>query len=137
MSQRVYTDAIGWHGVQRRGGDAMSQRVFTETEIKDVNALREAAKEIGVPITESGDRVAFGGKWAGPTVGGIQYGSGIDVKSGELYYDREFFTPETFNPLKQAYAVAKYQIECMRQGVQIESKEVDTQGNVVLMCSLA
>jgi hypothetical protein len=115
----------------------MSQRVTTETEMKDVSVLREAAKAIDVPLTENGDRVAFGGKWAGPTVAGVQYGSGIDVKSGELYYDREFFKPETFNPLKQAYASAKYQIECMRQGVQIESKETDANGNVILMCSLA
>lgn len=115
----------------------MSQRVMTETSIDNIELLREAAKAIDVPIKESGDRVDFGGRWSGPAQYQGAYGSGIDVKTGQLFYDVEFFKAEQFDPLKQAYAEAKYKLECMRQGVQIESREVDAQGQVVLMCSLA
>lgn len=115
----------------------MSQRVYTETEFRDADVLREAAKSIDLPLKENGDKIEFGGKLAGSNVNGVQYGSGVDIKTGQLHYDDMFFKPEMFNPLKQAYTEKKHAVECMRQGVQIESREVDANGNIVLLCSLA
>jgi hypothetical protein len=44
--------------------------------------------------------------------------------------------PEKLGSLRQLYGEARYLAECERQGTTVESRSVDKDGNVVLMCSM-
>jgi hypothetical protein len=108
----------------------MSHRVTTETEMKDARLLAQAAKTAGVTFTESsGGLIHF--------TGGLLGGAILNLKTGQVSGDSDYgHTTEVLGGLRQAYGEAKYKAECIRQGIQIESRTVDREGNIVLMCAM-
>ncbi len=107
----------------------MSHRVTTETEIKDKALLVQACKTTGITFSEQGEQIRFtSGKMANAT---------LDLRTGRITGDSDYgHTSSGLGELRQAYGEAKYKGECARQGIQIESRSVDREGNIVLMCSM-
>lgn len=107
----------------------MSHRVTTETEIKDKVLLAQACKTAGITFTEAGEQVRF-------TSGKLQNAS-LDLRTGRITGDSDYgHTHEGLGVLRQCYGEAKYKAECARQGISIESRTLDREGNIVLMCSM-
>lgn len=107
----------------------MSHRVTTETEIKDKALLTQACKTANITFSEHGETIRF--------TSGSMSGATLDLKSGRITGDSDYgHTHDGLGVLKQAYGEAKYKNECSRQGIQIESRTVDREGNIVLMCSM-
>jgi hypothetical protein len=107
----------------------MGHRGTTETEIRDKTLLAEACKIAGVTFTRSGERVRF-------TSGQLQNAT-LELRTGRIEGDTDDgHTPSSLGTLRQAYAEAKYNSECLRQGITIESRTIDREGNVVLMCRM-
>jgi hypothetical protein len=107
----------------------MSHRVTTETEIKDKALLAQACKTAGITFTEAGDTIRF-------TSGSLAHAV-LDLKSGRITGDSDYnHTRDGLGSLRQAYGEAKYRNECSRRGIQIESRSVEKNGDIVLMCSM-
>jgi hypothetical protein len=107
----------------------MSHRVTTDTEIKDRVLLTQAAKSAGVTFTEHGSTIRF---TSGPLASAT-----LDLSTGRITGDSDYgHTSSGLGVLKQHYGEAKYKAECSRQGIQIESRSLDREGNIVLMCSM-
>jgi hypothetical protein len=108
----------------------MSHRVTTETEIKDKALLTQACKTAGVTFAEMGqESIRF---TSGPLSNAV-----LDLRSGRITGDSDYgHTTSGLSILKQHYGEAKYKNECARQGIQIESRNVDHEGNIILMCSM-
>jgi len=109
----------------------MSHRVTTETEMKDRELVKAACKAQGVSFSDSaGNTIHF--------TGGKLQGASLDLKTGRISGDTDYgHNAKTLGALRQAYGEAKYRFECARQGIQIESREVDKAGNIVLICAMA
>jgi hypothetical protein len=108
----------------------MSHRVTTDTEIKDKTLAIQACKTAGISYVEQGnDSLRF-------TSGKLNNAT-LDLRSGRITGDSDYgHTSEALGVLKQAYGESKYRQECMKQGISIESRVVDQQGNIVLMCAM-
>lgn len=108
----------------------MSHRVTTETEIKDKVMLTQACKTANISFVDQGqDQVRF--------TSGALANAVLDLKSGRISGDSDYgHTSSGLGVLRQAYGEAKYKSECARQGIQIESRSLDHEGNIVLMCSM-
>lgn len=107
----------------------MSHRVTTETEIKDRVLLTQAAKAAGITFTEHGNTVRF--------TSGAMSGATLDLGTGRITGDSDYgHTASGLGALRQSYGEATYRNQCGRQGIQIESRTLDREGNIVLMCSM-
>lgn len=108
----------------------MSHRVTTETEIKDKTLALQAAKTMGITAVENGkDSLRF---TSGPLAN-----SYLDLRTGRITGDTDYgHSASSLGALTQAYGEAKYRQECLRQGISIESREIDREGRIVLMCSM-
>jgi hypothetical protein len=108
----------------------MSHRVTTATEIRDRNLLAQAAKLAKIEYREDGDLIHF-------QTGPLAFAT-LDLRTGIISGDVDYgHTQSSLGALRQAYGEVKYKTECMRQGIQIESRQVDERtGDVVLLCAL-
>ncbi len=108
----------------------MSHRVTTETEMKDREILKSACKQQGVSYSEQGNNIRF---TSGPLANAT-----LDLSTGRVSGDTDYgHSRQTMGALKQAYGEAKYTFECVKQGIQIESREVQKDGKIVLICAMA
>jgi len=104
----------------------MSHRVTTETEMTDANLVATVLRAAGIEFTmqkknvliSEGDATAI-----------------LNLKTGRLTYSTGP-VPEKLGLLKQLYAEATYRAACMREGVTIESRTVDKNGDIILMISV-
>jgi hypothetical protein len=108
----------------------MSHRVTTETEIKDKALLMQACKTAGITFADHGnDHVRF--------TSGKLSNAVLDLRTGRITGDTDYgHTESGLGVLRQAYGEAKYKDECHRQGISIESRTVDKNGDIILMCSM-
>lgn len=108
----------------------MSHRVTTDTEIKDKALAIQACKTAGISYTEQGnDVIRF-------TSGGLQNAT-LDLRSGRITGDTDYgHTQDKLGALRQAYGEAKYRYECQKQGISIESRQTEKNGDIVLMWSM-
>ena len=104
----------------------MSHRVTTETEMTDANLVANAMQAAGIEFTVQKRNVVFSDGDAKAI---------LNLKTGRLTYPTGAI-PEKLGLLKQLYAEAIYRAGCERQGITIESRSVDKDGNIVLMCSV-
>lgn len=109
----------------------MSHRVTTETEIKDKGLALQALKQAGFSYREvSPDTLTI-------TSGPMTHAS-LNLTTGTVSGDTDHgHSRDSLGVLKQFYGEAKYRAECLKQGIQIESRQLDKQGNIVLMCAMA
>jgi hypothetical protein len=108
----------------------MSHRVTTQTEIKDKNFAVQALKSAGLSYREVGEQIHItSGRLANAT---------LDLRSGLISGDTDHgHSSETLGMLRQHYSEAKYRAECQKQGISVESRTVNKEGHIVLMCSMA
>jgi hypothetical protein len=108
----------------------MSHRVTTETEMKDKAILARACTAAGINFVDQGNsHVRF--------TGGDLNGAVLDLKSGRITGDTDYgHTESKLSGLKQTYGEMLYRSECATQGIQIESREVNKAGEIVLMWSM-
>lgn len=107
----------------------MSHRVTTQTEIKDKALAMQAAKAAGVGVADDGSYLRF---TSGPLTNAV-----LDLRTGTISGDTDFgHTSEKLGILKMHYSEAKYKLECARQGIMIESREMSKSGDVVLFCAM-
>jgi hypothetical protein len=107
----------------------MSYRVTTETEMRDKALFVQACRTANVSFTEvrHGTIRFTSGKLANAT---------LDLRTGRITGDSDYSHTESgLGTLRLAYAEARYRADCDRAGITIESRTVDREGNVILMCS--
>lgn len=107
----------------------MSKRVTTDTEIKDRSIALDAFKSCGLHFQETS-----------PTTFEIRAGRSVgmlDLRTGQIVGDDMSFQKKDFEALKQHYAEEKYVWELRQQGATIHSREVNEQGDIVLMYQTA
>lgn len=107
----------------------MSHRVTTQTEIKDKALAMQAAKAAGIGVVDDGNSLRF--------TGGALNHAVLDLRTGLISGDTDYgHTADKLGLLKLHYSEAKYKLECARQGIMIETREVNKDGTVSLYCSL-
>lgn len=103
----------------------MSHRVTTKTEITDRELALSALKSAGVTFRDLGNN-----KFT-ITASGVT--ADLNLATGEIGGDADHLRSGPFDTLKQHYAEQKYVWELRRQGHTVESRQVDAQGNIVIM----
>ena len=89
---------------------------------KDV--VLKVAKSQGIACSESGSNVHF--------QSGKLKNAMLDTRSGRITGDTDFgHTESALGMLRQAYSEELYRRECLKQGIQIESRTVLSQHNGV------
>lgn len=108
----------------------MSRRVTTKTEIKDSEIAQSALKSAGMAFTvEAGGNIRI---TSGPCKNAV-----IDIRSGEVSGDTDFGHDQSkLGLLRQLYGEAKFKAEAFKNGTTIHHREVNKDGEVVLMCSM-
>lgn len=104
----------------------MGHRVATETELTDAGLVEGVLRAAGFKFTRKRDTFVI-------TVDGIT--ATLHVRTGRLTSE-SVEMPKTFGVLRQLYGEAKYRAACERQGITIEGRTIDKDGNIVLMCSM-
>jgi hypothetical protein len=108
----------------------MSRRVTTKTEIKDKALAIQALKTADMSYREEGDSLFI--------TSGALANARINLTTGEISGDSDYrHTTESLGALRQFYGEAKYRQECLRQGITIESRTINREGNIELVCMTA
>lgn len=108
----------------------MSHRVTVQTEIKDRALAIEALKAAGIQYREQGEVLYLTGQ-------GFD-SSTLNLKTGAISGDTDYgHNAGKLGVLRQHYAEAQFKQESFRQGISIQSRTVDKDGNVVLHCRTA
>lgn len=107
----------------------MSHRVTTQTEIKDKALAMQAAKAAGMGVADDGNYLRF--------TSGSMSNAVLDLRTGTITGDTDYgHTQEKLAALKQHYSEAKYKLECARQGIMVESRAVNKNGDIELICAM-
>lgn len=107
----------------------MSHRVTTQTEIKDKEIAINALQLAKMSYEDSGDNLRI-------TSGDLR-NAVIDLNTGLISGDTDYrHNPEKLGALRQFYGEAKYRAECLKTGISITGRELDKEGNIVLMCRM-
>ncbi len=108
----------------------MSHRVTTETQIKDKELAASTLTKLGAKYSVSGNSILI--------TSGPMANASIDLSTGRVTGDTDFrHSSALFGDLVQAYGESKYRAECAKQGVSVESRIVEKNGDIVLMCARA
>jgi hypothetical protein len=100
----------------------MSTHITTPAGITDRKLAVQALKNAGLEFIEEGTKLTIRSGSANGTV--------INLATGEIVGHRV-----AVGLLRQHYAEATYRREAENAGIQIESRTVDRNGDIVLMCS--
>lgn len=100
----------------------MSHRVTTETNLTEKDVVLKVAKNQGIGCSESGTSIRF--------TGGKLNNAVLDTRTGRITGDTDYgHTESALGMLRQAYSEELYRRECLKQGIQIESRTVLSQHN--------
>lgn len=102
----------------------MSHRVTTETQITNRAFAIAALTKAGASFKEIGGQLHI---TAGRTQGTL------DLATGQIAGDTDRWNDTDFDALRQAYAEESYVSELRRQGASIQSRTVDSEGNIVIL----
>jgi len=107
----------------------MSHRVTTATEIKDKALAMQAAKAAGVSFVEDVNGLRF--------TSGTMKNAVLDLKTGQITGDTDYgHTSEKLGLLRMHYSEAKYKLECARQGIMVESRQVNRDGEIEMIIAV-
>jgi len=98
--------------------------------MKDKSLAIAAIKAAGLGYTEVGNTIRFNsGRMANAT---------LDLTTGDISGDTDYgHTQDVLGALRQNYGEAKFKQECNKQGIMIESRQVEKNGDIVLMWATA
>jgi hypothetical protein len=103
----------------------MSHRVTTQTQMNDRVHAAAAFTKAKISHKDLGN-----GKFS-LTAGRSQ--GVLDIGTGEIVGDGDRWNESDFNVLKQAYAEEVFTSELRRQGATVQSRDVDKEGNIVIL----
>jgi len=107
----------------------MSHRVTTQTEIKDKALAAQAAKAAGLTFVEEGDTLRF--------TSGSMKNAVLNLRTGQIMGDTDYgHSAEKLGAFKMWYSEAKYNLECARQGIMVETRSMNENGEIELICAL-
>lgn len=109
----------------------MSRRITTKTSITDKDLAEQALKQAGIQYQDQGTSIRFtSGEMANAT---------LDLTTGTISGDSDFgHTKERLvGLLRQHYSEAQVKREYAKLGAVIDERQIDNQGNVVLMWHMA
>jgi hypothetical protein len=96
--------------------------------MKDKAILAHACKMAGQAFVEQGQTVRF--------TGGRLNNAVLDLKTGRISGDTDYgHTSDGLGELRQTYSEVLYKNKLNLEGIAIESRTVNAEGNVVLMYS--
>lgn len=105
----------------------MSHRVTTETNMTDLSVVKKVAADQKIGFTESGKTLTF--------TSGSMRNATLDTSTGRITGDTDWGHTQTgLGMLRQGYSEELYRRECLKQGIQVESRQVVSyqgQNNVV------
>ena len=105
----------------------MSRRITNKVDITERDLAIEALALANYSYLEEGSNLVVTG--SGPLRNAT-----VNLRSGEVIGDSDFgHTEEAFGVLRQYYAEAKVRAECLKSGTTIEEREIDSEGNIVLL----
>jgi len=95
----------------------MSHRVTSETSMTEMDVVLKVAKAQGINCSPTGNTVRF--------TGGKLNNAVLDTKTGRISGDTDFgHTESGLGMLRQGYSEELYRRECLKQGIQVESRSV-------------
>lgn len=104
----------------------MSRRITTETNMNDKGLAVEALTLAGIEHRVQGDFIYLSS--------GDFRNSTLNLKTGAITGDSDYgHTESKFGVLRQHYGEAIFRREAINNGTVIDTREVDTEGNVILM----
>lgn len=105
----------------------MSHRVTTRTEIKDKSIAIQALKSAGFAYAERGETLSV--------TSGPMSGANIDLRTGVITGDTDRrHSQKSLGSLRKHYTEAKFRKEALKQGHQVESRQVLKNGTIRLIC---
>jgi len=107
----------------------MSHRVTTQTEIKDKALAIQAANSAGISFTEDANGLRF--------TSGSMKNAVLNLKTGEITGDTDYgHTTDKLGLFRMHYGEAKYKLECARQGIMVESRQMNRDGEVEMIIAV-
>lgn len=104
----------------------MSKRIYNKADMKDRALAIQALQQAGMAFEESGGVIYI---QSGPMAN-----SRIELATGEVVGDSDFgHTSESLGVLRLHYAEAKVRQDYAKTGTAIDSREVTSEGDIVLM----
>lgn len=89
----------------------------------------QAAKAAGIGVVDDGNSLRF-------TSGSLNH-SVLDLRTGQITGDTDYgHTSDKLGALKMHYSEAKYKLECARQGIMVEERTVNKNGEIELICAM-
>jgi len=108
----------------------MSKRIKTNTEITDKELAIEALNQAEIVYQIKGDTIYMDS-------GELMHTS-LSLKTGEISGDSDFgHTSENLGLLRKYYSEAKFKRECLKNGTLIDERQVNEEGDIVLMWHMA
>lgn len=107
----------------------MSHRVTTRTDVKDKALALQAAKAANMGVVDEGTRLRF--------TSGALSNAVLDLSTGEISGDTDYgHTADKLGIFRMHYGEAKYKLECARQGIMVESRTVNKNGEIEMICAM-
>jgi hypothetical protein len=107
----------------------MSHRVTVQTDMKDRSIALNALKAAGIDYRESGNSITL--------LSGQYNNATLNLATGQITGDTDWgHDSSKLGLLRQHYGEAKYRAEAVKQGIEITSRSVNKDGDVVLMCRM-
>lgn len=103
----------------------MSKRITVDTQMTNNDAVVRALEKMGVAYQVHGKSFTF-------TQGAIPRGS-LDTQTGVLTTDDMWGKAEQFNPLRQSYSEIVCLDDYQKEGVVVDERIVEHNGDIVLM----
>lgn len=108
----------------------MSRRIETRTEITDKDLAIQALEQAGIAFTVNGDYINL--------QSGNLKDARINLRNGSVTGDSDYGHNEAkFGVLRQYYSEAKVRDAFLKEGVTVDGREVNDDGEVVLTWSMA
>ena len=108
----------------------MSKRITTKTSMKDKELAKRGLNLAKIAFCEDGNRLRI--------ADGRFRGVYLNTLTGEIVSDSDFDLKDAdFNPIRQAYSEALCHKRAQIDGIQIEERTVEHNGDIVLLCHMA
>ena len=108
----------------------MSHRVTVQTEIKDKAIAISALKAAGISYREQGNTLALSGGQFDRSV--------INLSTGQITGDTDYGHDQSrLGMLRQHYSEAKFKAEALKQGIEVQQRTVNKDGDIILQCRMA
>lgn len=103
----------------------MSRRIENETNMTDKNLAIHALQLAGVSHQVQGNSIYF--------TSGALADAVLNLTTGIVAGDEDYVNVESLGLLRQYYSEAMVKQECAKQGTIIDERQVNSEGEIVLM----